>query len=321
MTLVVTGASGFVGAELAARIAGDQTRSSKFKKLVLIDRHLNLRPHAGADYVEADLSDPATIQSIAQMEPTAIVHLASMPAGAAEADYDGGWQANVESPLSLLRLLRVQHQKTRFVFASSIGVFGTPMGDRPITDDTYPQPTMSYGAQKLLLEIAISDMSRRGWLDGVSLRLPGIVARRPQPTGHISAFMSTIFHALRERRTFECPIERTGTCWFMSVRTCVDNITHALDLPSQSLLQARAFNLPALRLSIAELVAAIGAHLGEDVSHLVKYLPVDNVQAQFGSYPPLTAARAQSLGFIHDGSATNLVANVFSTPSNMGADA
>jgi D-erythronate 2-dehydrogenase len=321
MTLIITGASGFVGSELAARIVSDDTSFSKYGKLVLIDRHWYSRPHGRVDYVEADLSDPGTTDSIARMDPSAIVHLASMPAGSAEADFDGGWQANVEASLALLRRLRAQHRLVRFVFASSIGVFGSPIGDGPITDETYPRPTMSYGAQKLLLEIVISDMSRRGCLDGVSLRLPGIVARPPQPTGHISAFMSTIFHALRERKAFDCPIDRTGTCWFMSVHTCVENIVHALGLPSQSLVQARAFNLPALRLTIPELVDAIGSHLGDDVSRLVNYSPMPAVQAQFGSYPPLTAALAQSLGFIHDGSAAHLVANVFSSRSNVGANA
>lgn len=96
----------------------------------------------------------------------------------------------------------------------------------------------------------------------------------------------------------------------MSVRTCVDNIVHALSLPPHSLARSRAFNLPALRLTIPELADAIGRHLGADVSHLVNYSPIPEVRAQFGSYPPLVAAHAEALGFIRDGSADALVANV-----------
>src|SRR4029077_280398 len=123
----------------------------------------------------------------------------------------------------LLEQLREERHPPLVVFASSVAVYGAPLP--PVVDDaTLPKPTLSYGAHKLIGEVLVADFSRRGWIDGISLRLPGIVARPPQPSGLLSAFMSDIFWKLAAGEPFTCPVSPQAVAWWMSVRCCVDNL-------------------------------------------------------------------------------------------------
>jgi nucleoside-diphosphate-sugar epimerase len=235
-----------------------------------------------------------------------LFHLAAVPGGAAAANYRLGWNVNVEAVVGLFELLAGQKQPARVVFSSSIGVFGVPLPADKVDDETLPIPTMSYGAQKLIGETLLADFARRGLIDGISVRLPGIVARPRQAGGHLSAYMSNIFHALAAGEAFSCPVSAGATSWFMSRERVVDNLIHAAALPADA-IGRRTFNLPALRLSTAELVDGIGTALGRNVGHLVSFAPNNALEAQFGAYPPLFTPIADALGFAHDGDAVSLV--------------
>ena len=178
-----------------------------------------------------------------------------------------------------------------------------------VDDATLPKPTLSYGAHKLIGEILVADFSRRGWIDGIALRLPGIVARPPEPSGLLSAFMSDIFWKLTAGEPFTCPVSPKAVAWWMSVRCCVDNLLHAARLTSEQRRSTRAIALPVLRLTIAELVDALARVYGEDRLHLVRYAPNEALEAGFGRYPPLDASTAEALGFRHDGTIQDLIRN------------
>jgi nucleoside-diphosphate-sugar epimerase len=278
LRVMVTGAGGFTGAALVRRLISLRGQGGFFAgmtSLVLADREIAAKPNAPfVRIVEGDITD-----------------------------------VNFDASRDLIDALSRQGTRPRVVFSSSIGVFGTPM-PKAIDDDTYPVPSMSYGAQKLMMEIYLADASRREQIDARSVRLPGIVARPRQKTGHISAYMSEIFHALLSGKKFVCPVSTGAQSWLMSLRRCVDNLLHAAQIPAESLDGRRAWTLPALRLSMADLAGAIGNVSGREVSHLIRYEPDERIEAQFGRYPPLSTLRADALGFLHDGSAEELVRNV-----------
>ncbi len=314
---MVTGAGGFAGAALARRLIGLRGQAGYFgdiASLVLVDREITAKPDAPfVRVVEGDITDRQVQEDATGTGVDCLFHLAAIPGGAAEADELRGRAVNFDAARDLVDALCQHRNRPRVVFSSSIGVFGTPMPEA-IGDGTYPVPSMTYGAQKLMVETLLADASRRGRIDARSVRLPGIVARPRQKTGHISAYMSEIFHALLAGEPFVCPVSAGAQSWLMSLRCCVDNLLHAAQIPAEALDNRRAWTLPALRLSMADLAEAIGRVAGREVSHLVRYEPIEEIEAQFGRYPPLSTPRADALGFRHDGSTEELVRNAIRHP-------
>ena len=203
-------------------------------------------------------------------------------------------------------MLRLTGGAPKLLFASSIGVYGVPLPDL-IDEKTIPLPTLSYGAQKLIGEYLVADYGRRGFVDGRSVRIPGIVARPPSK-GMLSLFLSDLIRELSAGRSFICPVGPEGMSWFMSRPCIVDNLIHAAQLGAAQLARQRTWLLPVLHLSIGSLVAAIARLHGNEVLGRVSYRPDPALQAQFASYPPLLCPMSEAAGFRHDGSVDNLLA-------------
>jgi D-erythronate 2-dehydrogenase len=302
--VLVTGAEGFVGRRLVQRLAATGAHA-----LTLVDRALPAAREE-ARRIQGDIADTAVLAAAIEAPPDLVFHLASLPGGAAEADPKASRRVNLDATLNLFEAAADTGRRARVVYASSIAVFGAPLP--PAVDDYTPaEPTLTYGAHKRIGEIALADWSRRGVLDGISLRLPGIVARPRQGAGFRSAFMSEIFHALAAGETYELPVGPDATVWAMSLSRCVENLLHAGLMTTPG--EGRALTLPAVRARMDALVAAIAAEAG--VSHdLVNYAPDAALQAQFGSQPPLSTPAAEALGFRHDGGLEALVQAVLDDP-------
>ena len=314
MHLLVTGANGFVGRALAARLAQEGWLGDRaLTRLSLLDLDFGGLPlqdgivhrHAG------DLADSAWLDAVlGDTALDAVFHLASIPGGTAEANYELARQVNLDATVGLLERGRTQVLRggvaPLFVFASSIAVFGA-MPDR-VTDDTLPRPAMTYGAQKLAAEVLVDDFSRRGWVDGRSVRLPGVLARPPARTGQLSAFLSDIIRELAAGRPFVCPMSAGATTWASSRQNVVDNLLRAarLDVAAQAGAR-RSFTLPTSRFSMAQLVDAIAQVHGRERIGPVRFEPDPAIEARFGRFPPLDVPAAVAAGFHADASLAELV--------------
>lgn len=300
MHILVTGAGGFVGDALVRRLLAGAGAAPAFTRLTLVDRQFSARPDdPRVTALAGDIAN-AGIWADALNQPADLVfHLASVPGGLAERDFDLGMAANLGGTQGLLDALRRQQSPARLVFASSVAVYGDPLPDQ-VDDATPARPGLSYGMQKLVGELLVTDYSRRGFIDGSSLRLPGIVARPPAPSGLISAFMSEVMWAARDHRPVRLPVSEQGVCWWMSVAAAVEALLHAASLPGQG----RVWLPPVLRLTLGELVAALTDRFGP---FPVTYAPDPAVEAKFARQPPLIAAAARAAGFRDDGDVAGLI--------------
>jgi nucleoside-diphosphate-sugar epimerase len=308
--ILITGAGGFVGRALTAQLlAAEPVGEAKDQQLelLLLDHQLGDLPgDPRLAIFEGDLGNPALLERAIAGGVDRVFHLASVPGGAAEAHFEHGLKVNLDATVGLLEALRRKASRPRYVFASTIGVYGVPMPDL-IDEQTVPAPSLSYGAHKLVGEILAADYSRRGYIDGVSLRLPGIVARPPQATGMLSAFLSDMLREVARGQRFVCPVARTGVSWWMSRACVVDNLLHAGELPESQLARGRTWLLPVLRESMAEVVAALGSVYGVDAEALVSYRDDPGLRAQFASFPPLRCPDSLAAGFRSDGTVESMV--------------
>ena len=310
--IVLTGAGGFVGKHLVKRLLADGKigeNGAPISSLTLVDIALDAPPNdPRIKTVVGNLTDQATREAALAGGVDVLFHLASIPGGLAERNYELSRAVNVDSVFALLETIRDAAAPPRVVYTSTIAVYGAPLPDH-VDDATPLEPTLTYGAHKLMMEAIVSDFTRKGWIDGRSVRLPGIVARPRVASGLMSAFLSDIFTVLRDGENFVCPVSPQGQSWFLSVPACIDNLVHAAALPPDKLPRWRAWNLPAQRLSIAEIVDGIAEVVGSHVHELISYQPNPGLELQFAAYPPFATAIADGLGFKHDGSPAGLVRN------------
>jgi nucleoside-diphosphate-sugar epimerase len=306
MTIVVTGAGGFVGRQLVRGLL-EQGRS-----VTGVDSAAGSIP-AGARVVAGDLGDAMVRAEALAGGCTALVHLATVPGGAAEADPAASRRINIDAMYDLLLEAAAAGERPRVVYASSIAVFGDPLPDH-VDDATPLSPKMIYGGHKAMMEHAVAMLSNRGLIDGVTVRLPGILARPKGPSGMKSAFMSDLFHALKAGAAFTCPVSAQGTIWAQSLARCAENFTHALTLDSALLPPTRAVTLPAQCVTMGDLAAEIARQCGVSPD-LVTYVPDAALEAAFAAQPPLATPAAERAGFAHDGNLATLVASSLATLS------
>jgi nucleoside-diphosphate-sugar epimerase len=310
MNVIVTGADGFIGRALVARLLSNThglPLPAPITRLILLDQHFALRTSdPRVHQITGDFGDDRVLEAALKGGAGVVFHLASIPGGAAARDFALGLRVNLQATINLLEALRRLAGRPIVVFASSIAVYGVPL-PALIDEETLPEPSLSYGAHKLIGEILIRDYSERQFIDGRALRVPGIVARPPQPSGLLSQFLSDLIRELSAGRTFTCPVSSGGKTWWMSRPCVVDNLLNAAALPAASAVKRRAWLLPVLHASVQEIVGAIGRIREEDMRQRVRYEPDRALEAQFASYPPLNCPNALAAGFRHDGSLEVLV--------------
>ena len=305
--ILVTGAGGYVGGALVRRLI-EQADALQITQITALDVHLDpaaLPAHPALTCISGSLGDAAVRARALAQPPDLVFHLAGITSGQAEQEFEASLSVNVVAAMALLEDLRQLGHSPRLVQTSSIGIFGLPLPAR-IDDDTLPVPSLTYGAHKLMMETLLADYSRRGWIDGRSVRLPSIVARPAGPNGARSSFASDLIRELSEGRDYACPIDAEGTIWLLSLTACIDALLLAARLDAAKLPATRAWMLPALRASVSEIVAAMDAHYGSAAGR-IHYQPQPALLAQFARWPELRTARADSLGFVADASLAQLL--------------
>jgi nucleoside-diphosphate-sugar epimerase len=298
MRVIITGGSGFIGRRLAARLL----QRSDLEKLVLLDLHATADDVARDERVEqiaGDIADPGTLGRAVTADTSLVFHLGAVVSAGAEADFDLGMRVNLDGTRNLLELCRRLSSRPRLVFGSSEAVYGGKLS--PVIDDETPlYPQTSYGTQKACGELLISDYSRKGFIDGRSLRFPTIVVR-PEPNLAASTFTSTIIREPLLGRTTECPVREDSVMTLMSVRRVVDCIERAAQLPADAFGTHRSLLLPAISASVRDIIEAVRRAGGNEAADRITMRPDPNIQRIVDTWPrAVSARRAEELGMSAD---------------------
>src|SRR5687767_648333 len=308
MRILITGGGGLLGQKVArallARggIAAEPDSGPKLTVLVLFDQSLppNRVEDARVRYVSGDMLDHDLLERTCAPQVDAVFHFASVVSAGAEADFDLGMRVNLDGMRHLLEVCRQQPRPPRFVFTSSVAAFG---GDLPdvVLDTTAPTPQSSYGTQKVIGELMVSDYTRKGFIDGRCVRLPTIVVRPGKPNRAASGFMSNILREPLNGEAAVCPVPAEAQMWIASPERAVDMLIHAMELPAGAWGWNRTLNGPGITVSVAEALAALERIAGSEAARRVRFEPDAAVAKIVLSWPVRFATeRADRLGFQRD---------------------
>ncbi len=298
--ILILGGGGMIGQKLAQRIIDTDIHPGA--DLTLFDRTF---PEVGvpAKTLTGTITDTVTAQSLAATRPDVIYALAAVVSGQAEAEFALGWDVNMMAMWHLLNALKAEHDAAsgaytpRVVFTSSIAVFGGPFPDK-IGDDFLSAPQTSYGAQKAACELMVTDFSRKGFIDGLSLRLPTICVRPGAPNAAASGFFSGIIREPLNGQEAILPVPDTVRHWHASPRAAARFLTHAATLDTALLEGRRALNLPGFSCTVAEQIEALRRVAGQKAVDLIKPVPDPAIISIVDGWPrDFAPDRAASLGF------------------------
>ncbi len=299
--VLILGGGGMVGQKLAWRLSAEGLDGSACE-VTLYDLGF---PENGAPVAEArigNLTEAGQMAGLAAEKFDIIFHLASIVSGEAEADFSKGWRVNMFPTWELLEGLRQANEADpsyvpRLVFTSSIAVFGGPYPDK-IGDEFLSAPQTSYGAQKSICDTMISDFSRKGFIDGVSIRLPTICVRPGKPNLAASGFFSGIIREPLNGVEAILPVSDEVRHWHASPRSAATFLTHAATLDTSLLGSRRAMNLPGISCTVAEQIEALREVAGNDVVKLIKPQPDETIMKIVEGWPrDFDPQRAIDLGF------------------------
>jgi D-erythronate 2-dehydrogenase len=292
--VLVIGAAGMIGRKLAQALAQEE-----------LIQH-DVVPFAGASFV-SDLSAPGEAEKLLAARPQLIFHLAAVVSGEAEADFDKGYRVNLEGTQRLFAAIRKENYRPRVVFTSSIAVFGAPFPEA-IDDEFLSAPLTSYGTQKAIGELLLSDYSRRGFMDGIGIRLPTICVRPGKPNKAASGFFSGIIREPLAGQEAVLPVPETVRHWFASPRAAVGFLIHASQLKTEQLGARRNLNMPGVSATVAEQIEALRKVAGDKVAQRIRRQPDATIQRIVEGWPRNFAAqRAAELGFRADASFEDII--------------
>lgn len=303
MKIWITGAAGFLGRKLAQALAQrGSLRGRPIEQLTLSDLALPAAVQAPFDVrtMACDIADRAALHALSAQAPDVVFHLAAVVSGAAEADLDLGLRVNLHGTLHLLDAVRQAGNRPVLVFASSCAVHG---GDEPdcVVDGVAANPQNSYGTQKVIGELLVQDASRRGLIDGRSLRLPTVSIRPGRPNAAASSFMSSIFREPLQGQPANCPVPRDFAVWHTAPRTVVANLLHGAELPGEAFGLNRTLDIPGRTDTIGEMIEAMTRVAGPDPAGLITWQPDPAVQRIVqGWRAHFRTGRALALGFQPD---------------------
>jgi len=312
MRILVTGGAGFLGARLAREILKrGQLCGQSVKELVIADlfpapadlqADPRVKSHAGPMLEQGDLLASGF---------DGVFHLASAVSGECELDFDLGMRSNLDSTRLLLDSIRRSGTVSRFVFASSVAVFG-PYADQPmpalVTDTTLPSPQTSYGTQKLMLEYLVADNTRKGLIDGRSARLMTVTVRPGKPNGAASSFFSGILREPLAGQESVCPVDATVSHPVSSPGTTIRSLIAVFEASQATLGNRLALNLPGLNVTVQQMLDALEKVGGKAVRSRVRFERDERIAGIVGNWARgATSERANALGLQADSSFESII--------------
>ena len=276
MKILVTGAGGMIGRKLVERLARDKSLNGKaIAAMTLVDVVDSPLPEGiPAKAIVADFSEKGVANTLMQDKPDVIFHLAAIVSGDAEANFEKGYKINFNGTWAMLEAVRQEHDKDngykpRFVFASTLAVYGPPFPD-PVPDSLALTPSSSYGTQKAMTELLLADYSRKGYVDGVGVRLPTICIRPGKPNAAASSFFSGILREPLNGQEAALPVGDELRHWFASPRAAVGFFIHAAGIDTAPLGVRRSMTMPGVSATVGEEIEALRKAAGEDAVKLIK---------------------------------------------------
>ncbi|MGZ4612916.1 MAG: D-erythronate dehydrogenase [Kineosporiaceae bacterium] len=305
MDVLILGAAGMLGRKLTTRLLAEGgVGGLDVQRLTLADVVLPQQPDEAAGPVEVvgtDLAAPGDAERLVETRPDLIFHLAAVVSGEAEADFEKGYQVNLDGTRSLLEALRAAHTadgyRPRLVFTSSIAVYGAPLPDL-IPEDFFDTPLTSYGTQKAIAELLLADFTRRRVVDGIGIRLPTICIRPGRPNKAASGFFSSILREPLVGREAVLPVPESVRHWHASPRSAVEFLVRAATLDSLDVGPRRTLSMPGLSATVGEQIEALRRVAGEQAVRLIRHEPDESIMRIVGTWASaLEATRATRLGF------------------------
>lgn len=307
MRIVVTGAGGFLGQRLIRALLQTGNLTDNAGKLQPIEqiRAFDVAPvpaigDSRVRNLRGDLTSKRDLEDIIDGNTSSVFHLAAVVSGQAEQDFDLGMKVNFDAPRALLEHVRLLGTRPKIVITSSVAVFG---GELPqVVDDRQVwQPQSSYGTEKAMTDLLLAEYSRRGYIDGRSLRLPTIVVRPGKPNRAASSFASGIIREPILGEEAVCPVAPESVLWLMSPAQAIRNLILGHELSSEKLTRGRSINLPGLSISVSGMVGSLRRVAGDDVARRIAYERDPAVERIVNSWPGnFSASYARALGFTAD---------------------
>jgi nucleoside-diphosphate-sugar epimerase len=306
MSIIITGAGGYVGQELAAALLSSEPDTT----VLLTDVVAPTVPPSAAEHasrvksVQADLTVPSVVDSLFNESHSydTVYLLHGIMSSGAEANFELGMRVNLDATRYILDRLRTTMPGVKVVFTSTLAVYGLAPPGFVIDETNFPPvPSSSYGSAKLVIETLLNDYSRRGFIDGRAVRLPTVTVRAGQPTQAASSFASDIIREPFNGKKAILPVSKSTELWICSPYTVVKNLLHARTIPKEAFGVSRSVNLPGLKVSVQEMLDALEEIGGKERRDLVeeKYdADVDRIVQTWS--PNFNTARAIKLGFSED---------------------
>jgi len=312
--ILIIGAAGMVGRKLTeALVRSGEVGGKPIARLTLADVVAAAAPktEAAVETLALDLSAPGAAASLVGKRPDLIFHLAAIVSGEAEADFEKGYRINLDGTRDLLEAIRREGQTApylpRLVFTSSIAVFGAPFPDA-IDDEFFSTPLTSYGTQKAIGELLLNDYSRKGFVDGVGIRLPTIVVRPGKPNLAASGFFSNILREPLSGKEAVLPVSRDVRHWFASPRAAVGFLLHAATLDSAALGWRRTVSAPGLSATVGEEIEALRRIAGDKAVKLIREEADPTIVRIVAGWPRnFDTRRALALGFVAERSMDEII--------------
>ncbi len=293
-----------IGRKLTARLLRDGTLNGR--KITALDLHDIIAPSATASTTitvaahQGDLAAPGAAEKLISSKPDFVFHLAGIVSGEAEINFDLGYHVNLDGTRSLFEAIRQAKIAPRVVFTSSIAVFGAPFPD-VIPDDFHQTPLTSYGAQKLMGEALLADYTRKGFFDGIGIRLPTICVRPGKPNKAASGFFSGIIREPLAGLPAILPVPKTVIHSHASPRSAVNFLLHTASLDGNKVGPRRNITLPGVGVTVAEMIEALRDIAGEKTVQLIRDEPDAAIWTIVQNWPTrFDARRGRDLGFAAD---------------------